>query len=185
MKLYKNVDIQDLNSIFERGILSLDESGNDNWDDGRRAKNRTDKVYLFSPIDDWHNTFPHYGVALLEVETDDVVGNPIAETDRNYGLYAEYIADRISPEQIKAVYIPEVFRSRIEDDLCDIPIAVTWCKMTASVYDGDRPGWRVADEHELCVFASTAPLNTTCFNYFRGIKADGSVMDIEEVTYII
>jgi hypothetical protein len=31
MKLYKNVDIKDLESILENGILPISVTGNDNW----------------------------------------------------------------------------------------------------------------------------------------------------------
>ena len=44
MLLYKNVDICDLKSIMENGILSMDECGNDNWDEGKRAENDTSMV---------------------------------------------------------------------------------------------------------------------------------------------
>ena len=37
---YKNVDIYDLPSILENGLLSMDESGNNNWQDNNRADNR-------------------------------------------------------------------------------------------------------------------------------------------------
>lgn len=33
--LYKNVDICDLKSIMEKGILSMDELQNDNWEESR------------------------------------------------------------------------------------------------------------------------------------------------------
>lgn len=46
---YKNVDIYDLPSILENGLLSMDESGNNNWQDNNRVDNRTDVVYLFRP----------------------------------------------------------------------------------------------------------------------------------------
>ena len=42
---YKNVDIYDLPAILKNGLLSLDEPGNNNWQDGSRADNRTDVVY--------------------------------------------------------------------------------------------------------------------------------------------
>ena len=45
MILYKNVDIKDLESILTKGILSLNVSGNNNWDDGKRADNSCDVVY--------------------------------------------------------------------------------------------------------------------------------------------
>ena len=50
MILYKNVDICDLKSIMEKGILSLDACGNNNWDDGKRGENSTSVVYLFQPL---------------------------------------------------------------------------------------------------------------------------------------
>lgn len=49
---YKNVDIYDLPSILENGLLSMDESGNNNWQDNNRADNRTDVVYLFRPVNE-------------------------------------------------------------------------------------------------------------------------------------
>ena len=43
----------------------MDECGNDNWADGKRANNDTSVVYLFKPLGEV-NSFPKYGVALLE-----------------------------------------------------------------------------------------------------------------------
>lgn len=54
MILYKNVDICDLKSIMEKGILSLDACGNNNWDDGKRGENSTSVVYLFQPLTKGH-----------------------------------------------------------------------------------------------------------------------------------
>ena len=66
MILYKNVDLIDLISIMENGILSLDECKNNNWEEGKRADNRTDVVYLFSPAaPEVKNSFINYGLALL------------------------------------------------------------------------------------------------------------------------
>ena len=62
MILYKNVDICDLPAIIENGILSLEESGNNNWENGKRADNDTSIVYLFNPTD-IQNSFPDYGTA--------------------------------------------------------------------------------------------------------------------------
>ena len=69
MLLYKNVDMCDIESIISKGILSMDECGNDNWSDGKRANNDTSVVYLFKPLGDV-NSFPNYSVALLEVDCD-------------------------------------------------------------------------------------------------------------------
>lgn len=40
--LYKNIDINDLESILEKGILSANNSENYNWEDGNRADNSMD-----------------------------------------------------------------------------------------------------------------------------------------------
>lgn len=42
MILYKNVDICDLKSIITKGILSMNECQNNNWDENKRATNDTD-----------------------------------------------------------------------------------------------------------------------------------------------
>ena len=57
MLLYKNVDICDLDSIIKNGILNIDECGNNNWDEGKRAENDTSVVYLFNPISVLNNSF--------------------------------------------------------------------------------------------------------------------------------
>ena len=59
MILYKNVDICDLKSIMEKGILSLDACGNNNWDDGKRGENSTSVVYLFQPLTKENSLGPH------------------------------------------------------------------------------------------------------------------------------
>ena len=46
MILYKNVDICDLSSIMQKGVLSMDECGNDNWDTGKRVQNDTSSIVL-------------------------------------------------------------------------------------------------------------------------------------------
>lgn len=51
MKLYKNVDIIDLNNILKDGILPISKTGNDNWSENKRSNNSKDVVYLFSEID--------------------------------------------------------------------------------------------------------------------------------------
>lgn len=35
MKLFKNVGIEDLESILKNGILPISETGNDNWEEGK------------------------------------------------------------------------------------------------------------------------------------------------------
>lgn len=65
---YKNVDIKDLESILKKGILSMDECKNNNWDDGRRANNPTNVVYLFKPKN--RNCLVMYGLILLEIQEE-------------------------------------------------------------------------------------------------------------------
>lgn len=38
MILYKNIDICDLPSIMQKGVLSIDEWGNDNWGAGKESR---------------------------------------------------------------------------------------------------------------------------------------------------
>ena len=45
MKLYKNVDILDLENIMRDGILPISQTNNDNWSDGNRSNNSKDVVY--------------------------------------------------------------------------------------------------------------------------------------------
>jgi len=42
MTLYHNADINDLEAICRDGLVSLDVSKNDKWEEGHRADNRTD-----------------------------------------------------------------------------------------------------------------------------------------------
>lgn len=181
MTLYKNVDICDLDSILENGILSLDESGNDNWDDGRRADNPTDRVYLFQPVEGKGNVFPKYGVALLEVEVDGAERSELDETDSHKDDYIEYTIAKVEPEQIKRVIIPEIFRNRL-----DLPEAVEkmvcWCGFSASVYGGN--GLELADEHVIFCFAETAPIeDSTFYNFFRGEDERRYIIDLYDVEY--
>lgn len=72
MKLYKNVDIKDLQAILREGIQPISVTGNNNWSDGKRASNSEDVVYLFETIKGESNTFPQYGMALL-IDADGTV----------------------------------------------------------------------------------------------------------------
>lgn len=196
MILYKNVDLSDLERILQRGILSLDESENDNWKNSKRASNRTDVVYLFSPLTE-QNSFTQYGAALIECECDGI-RNDLLPNDVNNGLYKEYIIDRVCPDQIRAIYVPEMFRERVKDLSLLVLGRITFCEMTADIYDdaieGDEKdffghpisgGWRRATEDELLRFAQTAPLNTWQLNYFRGEHENREVFDLKNIVYQI
>lgn len=180
MKLFKNVDICDLASILEKGLLSLDESGNDNWDDGYRGDNRTDVVYLFSPLKE-ENSFPKsYGVALVELEVENAVENEIAENDRHKGDYVEYIVPEAFPEQIKNIYIPRIFQDKLKLTE-DIAKCVTWCGMSAKLYrDFELVD---ANSEDLRQFSETAEIrNSSIYGYFRGEK-NREVIDLYNIKY--
>lgn len=203
MKLYKNVDICDLKSILEKGILSIDESGNDNWSDSKRANNPTDRVYLFQPVAGKSNSFPQsYGVALLEVEVEDVTKSEMLEMDVHKDDYIEYSAKKVTPDQIKAIYVPAIFQKKLQgideypDDLKgyyhvrengldeNTMQRVTWCGMTAHCYTDD--GYVPADEKVLERFAKTASIECSCDDsFFRGCAVQGEVFNLYDVMYII
>lgn len=178
MILYKNVDICDLKSIMQDGILSMDECGNDNWT-GERAPNDTSVVYLFNPIKK-QNSFPYFGVALLEVETD-AKENKMLGNDTHRNDYEEYIADKVSPEEIKRVIIPEVFKPYV-----DIPegIPVCRCGLKADYYN-EEDDLKNADNYILEQFSKTAPLmDSTWYNFFVGKNEDGTALFLYNVQYI-
>lgn len=183
MRLYKNVDICDLNSIFDNGILSLKESGNNNWDDRKRADNSCDVVYLFSPLTK-ENSFTQYGVALLEVDVPDnhVRQSEMSERDVNDGKYVEYIIDEVKPEYIKVSYIPELFKERI-DLPQEVMNKITWCGIKANYYGEDDK--ENCPDGVLEQFAKTAEImSTNAFNFFRGENEDRTMIDLYDIEYV-
>ena len=183
MILYKNVDIKDLESILSKGILSLNVSGNNNWDDGKRADNSCDVVYLFRPLTE-ENSFCNYGVALLEIDIPDdkIKENQLLENDIYNGKYVEYITDEVSVQYIKTIYIPKIFKERI--DLPEnILSKITWCGMKANYY-GDSVRENCPDE-VLKQFAKTAEImDTSEFNFFRGVTEKREIIDLYDIQYI-
>lgn len=178
MILYKNVDICDLQAIAENGILSLDDCKNNNWFSGMRASNSTQEVYLFSPIGN-RNSFPSYGVALLEVDCA-AKRNTMSECDTYKGIYNEYITSRVLPSEIKRVIIPEIFKNYIV-----IPrgLSVTWCKLEADQWEHGK--LKPCNRGFILQFAKTAPLmDSTHFNFFRGVEESGEVIDLYNIRYI-
>ena len=183
MILYKNVDIKDLESILTKGILSLNVSGNNNWDDGKRADNSCDVVYLFRSLTE-ENSFCNYGVALLEIDIPDdkIKENQLLENDRYNGKYIEYITDEVSVQYIKTIYIPELFKNRI--DLPEnILSKITWCGMKANYY-GDSGRENCPDE-VLKQFAKTAEImDASGFNFFRGVTDRRTMIDLYDIQYV-
>lgn len=102
MKLYKVVSSEDLDNILKDGILPISKTGNDNWEDDKRADNSIDVVYLFNPLTEQKN-FRQYGDVLLEVETT-AYRNEVAPNDANRNKYEEYITYEVKPEEITKVH---------------------------------------------------------------------------------
>lgn len=178
MLLYKNVDICDLESIIKHGILSMDECENNNWDEGKRADNDASVVYLFNPIGK-QNSFPNYGVALLEVECK-AKENVIDKVDIHIDDYREYITERVKSSEIKKIIIPKIFK-----DYISVPqsAGITWCELKAECY-GDN-GLEECGDELIEQFAKTSPLmDSTEFNFFRGITAKNTMIDLYNVEYI-
>lgn len=111
MKLYKNVDLKDLEKILSEGILPISKTGND-WDGGKRVNNSKDVVYLAKPKSRF-NSFTGYGDVLLEVETDSARSNKLSDLDVNWTMYDEYVADEIPSNEIINIYIPEKMKTEV------------------------------------------------------------------------
>lgn len=194
MILFKNVDIKDLKSIYEKGILSASAAGRcDQWEDGKRGNNSLDVVYLFKPINGKPNSYPKsYGTALLMVDIDTATRSEMAANDQHKQDYIEYITDFVKPEQIKACFIPSVFR-----DYVTIPegVPVIWCDMNAQIITGTAPRkdnpyimecvYSEATQDIIDQFAKTANL-TDCeqSNYFVGVNQSGEVLSLYDINYI-
>ena len=183
MILYKNVDIKDLESILTKGILSLNVSGNNNWDDGKRADNSCDVVYLFRPLTE-ENSFCNYGVALLEIDIPDdkIKENQLLENDRYNGKYIEYITDKVEADCIKSIYIPKLFKNRIDLPI-EIMSRITWCGIKANHYGDD--GKENCPVEVLEQFAKTAEImDASSFNFFRGVSEKREIIDLYDIQYI-
>lgn len=187
MILYKNVDIKDLDSILQQGILSMNECENDNWDDDKRADNSRDVVYLFSPLTE-ENSFCQYGVTLLEIDIPDnmVKENELGICDVNKGKYIEYIVDKVSPKYIKSIYVPKLFKNRIEHykGVSSNTLShITWCDLYAN-HCGDN-GIEICPDDILKRFVETAEImDAGTFNFFRGTKENREVIDLYNIRYI-
>lgn len=171
MKLYKNVDILDLENIMREGILPISKTGNNNWGDGNRSNNPKDMVYLFEALNQG-DSFTHYGLVLLEIDIDDAVLSEIDDFDINKGQYIEYIASDVPVNNIKGIYIPKIFKEPImakyEVDFSEIN--VKFVDVEFSVYSSELDEYVLADDEDKSIFIDTANLSTSDFNYLRGIK---------------
>ena len=54
----------------------------------------------------------------------------------NFGKYIEYVVDKVDADCIKVIYVPKLFKDRI-DLPEDIMAKITWCKLKANYYCGN------------------------------------------------
>lgn len=186
MKLFKNVDILDLENILQEGILPISQTNNDNWSDGNRSNNSKDMVYLFDALNQG-DSFTHYGLVLIEVDIDDAILNEIDDFDINKGKYIEYIASKVPVNNIKGIYIPRMFeeplRTKYEVDFSEID--VKFVDVEFLVYSSELGEYILANEEDKSIFVDTANLSTSDFNYLRGIKNNKMLDCQKKWRYII
>lgn len=180
MKLYKNVDLCDLDKILEEGILPISVTGNNNWDSDKRASNANDVVYLSNPKTT-KNSFPEYGIVLLEVEVE-AQRTDVPQGDNHEDLYDEYIIDSVNPSQIVNIYIPEIFKDQVESTNINASDKLTFVQMSAKCFKNMEK--TDANDADLKQFSETAKIyRASDWMYFRGTKASGEVFDLYDVTY--
>ncbi len=197
MIFYHNADIADLESICKNGLVSLDVSKNDKWDDERRASNRTDVVYLFQPIAS-QNSFVNFGAALVVVDIENAEKSELAENDRGNGIYDEYTVDAVPAEHIVKILIPKIFKELVSSRMTFLDAVaekIEWCEMSAEILREVIPNPTDCLRAGTCVYsaATAEELNSlvragkiftaTSFNFFRGISESGEIVDFYNVRY--
>lgn len=179
MRLYKNVDIKDIVKILEEGILPIDVTGNNNWEESRRSNNATNVVYLFKE-NNIGDSFTTYGLVLLEIEVD-AKPNEIDKYDIHKGEYEEYIVSEVPVGAIKAIYIPKIFKNKITKeyniDLSEYDIK--YVDVEFKVYSNEENRYVVADKQVQDIYVKTANISTFDFNYLRGIT-NNRMLDCEK-----
>jgi len=179
MKLFKNIDVCDLSKILKEGILPICKTKNNNWSDNRRANNSKDVVYLFAPKNQNQNSFPEYGIVLLELEVKNPIKIETLKNDPHNEVYDEYIVKAVNKEDIKKIYIPLIFKERLK---LNPILKITWVEMKASYYNSNDD-FINASEEILKQFAKTTELNSQEFNYFRGIYENKEIIDLYNISY--
>lgn len=199
MRLYKNVDIEDLQAILNEGILPISATGNNNWDDGKRVDNSEDLVYLFSKVDGGKNSFPQYGMVLLEVEVNGAEEKDLDERDVNKGNYVEHVAIEVKPKEILAAYFPAIYKEEIERRYHLNDSRIQYVEIAAKVFSHSKlvpteenpfnteVYYKEATPEEILLLINEdfIPLNTFEMGFFRGLTSDNVVIDFHEIQYII
>lgn len=197
MTLYHNADINDLEAICRDGLVSLDVSKNDKWEEGHRAANRTDVVYLFNPTTS-QNSFVNFGAALIAVDVDDAEKSELAENDRGRGKYDEYTVKSVLVDNIVKILIPKIFkdlifsRTTFSDNVLE---KIEWCDMSAEILRDvipnrtDRFGigtsvYSAATAEELASLVKMGKIFlASSYCYFRGLSESGEIIDFYNVKY--
>lgn len=166
--------------------MPISQTNNDNWSDGNRSNNSKDMVYLFDALNQG-DSFTHYGLVLIEADIDDAILNEIDDFDINNGEYIEYIASEVPVNNIKGIYIPKIFeeplRAKYEVDFSEID--VKFVDVEFLIYSPELGEYILADDEDKSIFADTANLSTSDFNYLRGIKNNRMLDCQKKWRYII
>lgn len=115
----------------------------------------------------------------MEVECE-AKENVIDKVDIHIDDYSEYITESVKPSEIKRIIIPKIFK-----DYISVPqnVAITWCKLKAECY-GDN-GLEECSDELIKQFAKTSPLmDSTEFNFFRGVTEKRTMIDLYNIEYI-
>lgn len=181
MKLYKNVDIRDLNSILENGILPISVTGNDNWEEGFRSNNSREVVYLFDALNHG-DSFVDYGLALIEVEVE-ATKNEMGKRDANRNSYVEYICDEVKPSQILNVYIPN-FVDYNDPRVTKVDYScITYIEIESEMPYPEFEKVKVVGELRK-IFEATAPTSTYDAHYLSGENPDRTVISTGSWKYL-
>lgn len=173
MRLFHNCDIEDLNKILKEGLQPLSRTYNNRWD-GNRVNNSKDVVYLFSPKSKI-NSFPKsYGIVLLEVDTE-AFENEMVTNDTHSNDYVEYVTSEVKAEDIKAIYVPAIFKERVKKYISTETLKkITFVEIESNL-----------SAEDLKIFAETCGISSEEWRYLRGVREDRTMIDIYEIEYVI
>lgn len=115
----------------------------------------------------------------MEIECE-AKENKIDKTDIHIDDYIEYITKRVEPSEIKRVIIPKIFKDYIS---VLQNVGIRWCELKAECYGNN--GLEECSNKILAQFAKTAPLmDSTDFNFFRGVTEKRTMIDLYNIEYI-